>query len=137
MEGRMLFINQELSLPIDEISWRFSGSGGPGGQHANTANTRVEAVFSIEDSPTLSDLQRQLLVSRYGSVLRIVVSDERSQTRNRNLALERLAERVRVGLLVPKRRTPTKPTRGSIERRLTVKRNIAQKKQRRSLPEDD
>ena len=137
MDERAISVTSNLSIPVDEISWRFSGSGGPGGQHANTANTRVEAIFSIEDSPSLSDEDRERLVERYGAVLRIVVSDERSQLRNRELAIERLCERLREGLARPKRRTRTRPTRASVERRLEEKRNVGRKKQERSIrPED-
>lgn len=137
VDTRMITITPRLTISTDEIAWRFSGSGGPGGQHANTANTRVEAIFSIDDSPSLSDEDRERLRRRYGSILRIVVSDERSQLRNREIAIERLGERLREGLARSKRRTPTKPTRGSVERRLEEKKNTARKKQERSRREDD
>lgn len=137
MDSRKIAITPKLTISTDEISWRFSGSGGPGGQHANTANTRVEAIFSIDDSPSLDDEDRERLRRRYGAILRIVVSDERSQLRNRELAIERLCERLQEGLKRPRRRTPTKPTRGSVERRLEGKKNLARKKQERSHREDD
>lgn len=136
MTARMMVINDTLEIPYDEVAWRFSGSGGPGGQHANTANTRVEAIFSIVDSPSLSEAQREVLVSRIGSVLRIVVSSQRSQLRNREIAIERLSERLQRALMTPKRRTATKPTRGAVERRLEEKRNVSRKKQERSRPLD-
>lgn len=125
-----------VSIPEDEIEWRFSGAGGPGGQHANTANTRVEAVFSIEGSTSLPEPVRARLLERLGPSIRVVASDERSQLRNRELALERLGERLRRALEPRKRRVGTRPTRASVERRLEQKRRVAGKKRERAAPDD-
>ena len=100
----------------------FSGSGGPGGQHANTSNTKVMLIWNVEESEVLTDYQRQRLVSELGPVVRIVATDERSQTRNRDITLERLRERVRAALAVRTHRHPTTPTRSSVDRRLAAKR---------------
>ena len=126
-----------LHVPEDELEWRFSASSGPGGQHANTSNTRVELVWDIAASAAPSAAQRALLLERIGPVLRVVVSDERSQGRNRALALSRLREQVAAALYVPPPRRPTRPTRGSQERRLDAKRRQSERKRdRRGGPED-
>src|SRR5919199_1612677 len=104
-----LRVTRTCQIPLDEIEWRFSGSGGPGGQHANTANTRVEARFDVAASPSLGPRQRARLLERLGPVVRAVASDERSQARNRDLALERLAARLAEGLRVETPRVPTRP----------------------------
>jgi ribosome-associated protein len=132
---RVLRVSRSLVIPLDEFEWRFSGSGGPGGQHANTSNTRVECIFSIESSPSLGPRQREKLLNRFGPVLRVVASDERSQLRNRDLALARMRDRLGAALLEERRRISTKPTRASKERRLQTKRvRSATKQQRRSDP---
>ena len=133
---RVLIINRSLSIPLEELDWRFSGSGGPGGQHANTANTRVECMFSIAESPSLSTWQRERLSDTFGPVLRIVVADERSQYRNRELALQRLRVRLATALTERRHRVSTKPTRSSKERRLRDKKARATTKQLRR-PADD
>src|SRR5438093_10175655 len=89
-----LRVTRSLSVPADELEWRFSGPGGPGGQHANTSNTRVEVRFDVEASPSLTPSQRARLLDRFGPVVRVVASDTRSQARNRELALSRLRERL-------------------------------------------
>ena len=99
-----LIVTRRLTIPAGELRWRFSGSGGPGGQHANTSNTKVMLTWNLETSGALTDLQRVRLASELGPVIRIVVVDERSQTRNRDLALERLRDRVRGALAVHARR---------------------------------
>ncbi len=137
MTNSPLIINQNLEIPYEEISWRFSGSGGPGGQHANTANTRVEAIFSIRESPSLDDVQRAKLEHRFGPTLRVVVSRERSQLRNREIALDLLASRLRDALIVRRPRRATRPTLGSVERRLEEKKSIARKKQDRSRVDEE
>jgi ribosome-associated protein len=125
-------------IPLDEFEWRFSGSGGPGGQHANTSNTRVECVFAIASSPSLGPRQREKLLARFGPVLRVVAADERSQLRNRDLALDRMRDRLAGALLEERRRVSTKPTRASKERRLQTKRvRSATKQQRRGALADD
>ena len=111
-----------MSIPLDEIELRVSRSSGPGGQHANTAETRVEAVFDVEASATLTDAQKRRVLERAGPVIRAVAQDERSQLRNRELAIERLAERLRGALFVRRRRVPTRPSEASRERRLEDKR---------------
>ena len=120
--GEELRVTRSLSIPLSELEWKFSGAGGPGGQHANTANTRVEVRFAVDRSPSLSAQQRARLLDRIGPLARVVVSDERSQARNRQLALDRLGARLAEALQVRRHRRPTAPTRGSRERRLTAKR---------------
>ncbi len=123
-------------VPADELDWRFSGSGGPGGQHANTANTRVELRFDIVASTRLGPRQRERLLERLGPVVRVVASDERSQLRNREIALRRLEERIADALHVERTRRPTRPTKASTERRLEGKRLRAVRKRERRPPDD-
>jgi len=124
---------RQLVIPPGELEWRFSASGGPGGQHANTANTRVELIFDIARSGVLGPRQRARLLDKLGVALRIVVTDERSQARNRQLALERLAERLDEALRVERPRRPTLPSQASRERRLRAKQlRSARKVERRS-----
>jgi ribosome-associated protein len=133
-----LEVTPALTIPETELVWRFTGSGGPGGQHANTANTRVELVFDVAGSPTLADHQRARLLERLGPAVRVVASDERSQYRNRSLARARLAARLRAGLAVAPVRRPTRPGKGAVERRLAAKRRQSdRKRQRRARPPDD
>ena len=137
-EDRFLVVSPSLRIPLDELEWRFTGSGGPGGQHANTSNTRVELVWDVAASSAPAARQRALLLDRVGPTVRVVASDERSQTRNRNLALERLRARLLTAMKVDPPRRPTRPTRGSQERRLQAKRLHAdRKRQRRSGPDTD
>jgi len=133
--GRPLRVGRSV-VPSEELEWRFSGSGGPGGQHANTANTRVELRFDIARSAHLGPRQRARLLERLGPVVRVVVSDERSQLRNRDLALRRLEERLADALRVERVRRPTAPTRGSTERRLHAKRARSERKRDRRPPDD-
>lgn len=114
---------------------RFSRSSGPGGQHAQTSDTRVEAVFDVEASTALTDIQKRRVLAKAGPVLRAVAQDERSQWRNRELALERLAEALREALLVQRRRRPTKPTRAAVEKRLEAKRRRSATKRLRRPPD--
>lgn len=130
-------INDRLVLPDAELVWRFGPSGGPGGQHANTANTRAELVFEIAASEVLTEVQRQRLTERYGPRIRVACDDHRSQLRNREVAAARLVERVRDGLKVQAKRRPTKPSRGSKERRLRAKKARSDTKARRRRPTDD
>ncbi len=124
-------------IPLDEIQFRASRSSGPGGQHANVTASRIEAVFDVEASKALSDEQRALLRSKLGDRVTAVAQDARSQARNRELALERLREKIAAGLRRPKPRRPTKPSRAARERRLQQKRQRSQRKaQRRPPPED-
>jgi ribosome-associated protein len=124
-------VTRSISIPIDEIDVRVSRSGGPGGQHANTSETRVEVVFDVEASETLTEAQKRRVVDRLGPVVRAVAKDERSQTRNRDLAFERLAERLAEALRVERRRIATRPTVASRERRLADKRRRANVKRGR------
>ena len=131
-----LIVTAGLRIPMDELAWRFSGSGGPGGQHANTANTRVELVWDVAASSAPGPRQRALLLDRLGPTVRVVVAAERSQARNRELALERLQAKVAAALRVQAARRPTRPTRASKERRLDEKRRHAtRKRERRAGPE--
>lgn len=133
----MLRVNRSLQIPLDELEWRFSASGGPGGQHANRSNTRAEVRFDIAESPSLGPRQRARLLERFGPVVRVVVDAERSQLRNRAVAQERLAQRLADALRVDTPRRATKPTAGSQERRLAEKRRRAEQKRRRQRPLDD
>lgn len=129
-------IRGSLSLPLSEITLRTSRSSGPGGQHANVTASRVEAVFDVRASAALSAAQRERLLASIGPRVVAVAQDARSQARNRELALERLAQRIAGALTVPRSRTATKPTTGSRERRLAAKRRNAElKRQRRTPPE--
>jgi ribosome-associated protein len=137
-EGReRLRVSGSLSIPLAELSWRFSRSGGPGGQHANTADTRVEVRFDVAGSPSLGPRQRARLLERLGPEVRVVASDERSQARNRDLALTRLAARLAGALRVTAPRRPTRPTKASVERRLEDKRRRAGRKAGRRPPDPD
>jgi ribosome-associated protein len=133
-EPGRLRVSSSLSIPLAELSWRFSRSGGPGGQHANTSDTRAEVRFDIAGSPSLGPRQRARLLERLGEEVRVVASDERSQARNRDLALHRLAERLADGLRVATPRRATKPTRASVHRRLEAKRRQANRKADRRRP---
>ena len=124
----VLQVTRRLAIPVEELRWRFSRSGGPGGQHANTADTRVEVRFDVDGSPSLDEAQRARLVARLGPEVRVVASDRRSQARNRELALERLAGRLAEALAVETPRRATRPTRASVHRRLESKRRRAQRK---------
>jgi ribosome-associated protein len=135
MEGE-LRVNDEVTIPGDEIELRASRSSGPGGQHANVTASRIEAIFDVEASEALSDAQRELLLRRLGDRVTAVAQDARSQARNRELALERLRERLAEGLKRPKPRRPTRPSRAARERRLEGKRRTSQRKQSRRRPDD-
>ena len=115
---------------------RFSRSSGPGGQHANTAETRVEAILDIDASSALTNAQKRRVVAKAGPILRAVAQDERSQLRNRELAVERLVERLRDALKVERRRVATKPTKASRERRLESKKRRSKTKKLRRPPHD-
>jgi ribosome-associated protein len=131
-----IHVNSRLAIPLEEVELRYSRSSGPGGQHAQKTETRVEAVFDVTDSETLSKAQKARLAERVGPVVRAVAQDERSQSRNRELALQRLAEAIRVGLRVPRRRRPTKPTAAARERRLEAKKRRGTTKELRRPPRD-
>ena len=122
-------------LPLSELELRYSRSSGPGGQHAQKSETRVEALFDVERSSALTAAQKRRVVARAGPVLRAVAQDERSQTRNRALAVERIVEQLRRALRVERRRVPTAPSAAARERRLDAKRRRAERKRLRKPPD--
>lgn len=132
-----LRVSSTLVIPLAELTWRFSRSGGPGGQHANTSDTRVEVRFDVAGSPSLGPRQRARLRERLGDELWVAASDERSQARNRDLALRRLADRLAQELRVDPPRRATKPTKASVNRRLQDKRRRATRKADRRRPPTD
>jgi ribosome-associated protein len=129
-----LRIDERLSIPLAEIELRTSRSSGPGGQHANVTASRVEAVFDVAGSRALDDQQRARLLQRAGPTLTAVAQDARGQSRNRELALQRLARKIAAGLAVPRRRRPTRPTKASRRRRLEQKRQTGERKRNRRRP---
>jgi ribosome-associated protein len=129
-----LRVNRTLRIPSDELEWRFTPSGGPGGQHANRSNTRVELRFDLEASPSLGPRQRARLIEKLGPVARVSVDAERSQLRNRAIAQERLADKLRAALHIDKPRHPTRPTAAAKRRRMDAKRRLGEKKQQRRRP---
>jgi ribosome-associated protein len=131
-----LRVNASLAIPLAEIELRASRSSGPGGQHANVTASRVEASFDVAASRVLSASQRERLQARAGARVTAVAQDARSQARNRQLALERLQERLAAALRTPRPRKPTAPTKASRERRLQDKRRASARKRERQPPED-
>jgi ribosome-associated protein len=129
-----LRITERLTIPLAEIVLRTSRSSGPGGQHANVTASRVEASFDVLASRALSESQRARTLARAGERIVAVAQDERSQTRNRELALRRLADRLARALVVPRKRRPTRPTAASRERRLQAKRRATDRKRGRRPP---
>ena len=129
-------VTPRLAIPLEEVQLRYSRSSGPGGQHAQKTETRVEAVFDAVASETLTDAQKRRLTARMGPVVRAVAQDERSRWRNRELALERLAEAIRAGIRVERKRRPTKPTAAAKKRRLETKRRRSEVKRLRKPPAD-
>ncbi len=132
-----LQVNARCVIPAHEIAWRFTPSGGPGGQHANRSSTRAEATFNIAASSALTDDQRAKMVKAFGEEIRVVVDDHRSQLRNRELAAERLAARLATALVVAPKRKATRPSRGAKRRRLESKRHRSQTKANRRRPSRD
>lgn len=132
-----LRVNRNVRIARSEIQVRFSASGGPGGQHANKAATRVELTFDVDNSTSLRSGQKARLIERLGPLVRVVVDDERSQLRNRAIAEERLAARLASALHVDPPRRPTKPTKGSKRRRLDAKRRRSDIKSSRRRPRHD
>jgi ribosome-associated protein len=135
-DERVLVVSRSCRIPLDELEWRFTGSGGPGGQHANTANTRVELRFDVAGSPSLGPRQRTRLIEKLGPTVRVVASNERSQSRNRALALERLRDRLADALHIEAPRHKTRPTRAAKQRRLDEKRHRSDIKRARQSPKD-
>ena len=136
-DGRSIRVTRSVSLPLSEIEIRVSRSSGPGGQHAQKSSTRVEAVLDIEASGSLTDAQKQRVLGKAGPVLRAVAQDERSQLRNRDLATERLVEKLRAALAVPRRRVPTTPGAAAREKRLEEKRRRSRTKRLRRPPGEE
>ena len=132
-----LIITPTVRIPRREIETSFGPSGGPGGQHANRSHTRVEVRVDLTSSAAFSPEQRRRVVRKLGAEARIVADDERSQTRNRALAEERLAARIRDALRVEPTRRPTKPTRGSQRRRVEAKQRRGELKRQRRRPRSD
>jgi ribosome-associated protein len=120
-----------VRVPLSELTWRFSASGGPGGQHVNTSNTRTEVRFDASASPSLPDWARERIVERLGPVVAVAASDERSQARNRSLALDRLTARLARALEVDPPRKRTRPTVASQRRRVEAKRRRGRRKSER------
>jgi ribosome-associated protein len=134
MDGESIRVTRSVSIPLSEIELRFSRSSGPGGQHAQKSETRVEALFDVEASAALTAQQKKRVAGKAGTVLRAIAQDERSQARNRELAVERVADQLREALKVKRRRVPTKPSARSRERRLETKRKRAEVKRLRRPP---
>jgi ribosome-associated protein len=125
-----------VSIPLEEVVIRASRSSGPGGQHANVTASRIEASFDVNASESLSEEQKRRIVARTGPVVRAVSQETRSQARNRDIALERLEERLRTALAVRRPRRATKPSKGAVERRLQAKRRQSDRKRDRRRPDD-
>jgi ribosome-associated protein len=130
-------VAEGTEIPLEEIEFQASRSSGPGGQHANVTASRIEAVFDVDASEALSERQRSQLKRKLGDRVTAVAQDARSQARNRELALERLREKIEAGLRRPKPRRPTKPSKAAKERRLEQKRRQSQRKAQRQRPADD
>ncbi|MEX0674483.1 MAG: alternative ribosome rescue aminoacyl-tRNA hydrolase ArfB [Gaiellaceae bacterium] len=137
MDGESIRVSRSVRVPLSEIELRTSRSSGPGGQHAQKTETRVEAVFDVEASSALTATQKRRVVAKAGPVLRAVAQDERSQARNRELAVERLTEALREALRVPRPRRPTQPSAEARERRLREKKRRADVKRLRRDPSDE
>jgi ribosome-associated protein len=137
VDAGLLRVSRSCAIALDELEWRFTGSGGPGGQHANTSNTRVEVRFDIVASRSLGPRQRARLQERFGTTVRAVASERRSQHQNRELALERLRTRIADALHVDRPRVATRPTRASKERRVDRKRAHGERKRTRQRPSSD
>jgi ribosome-associated protein len=137
MDRESIRVTRSVVIPRSEIELRFSRSSGPGGQHAQRSETRVEAIFDVEASQSLSETQKRRVTRKAGPVLRAIAQDERSQWRNRELAVERVVEALREALRVERPRRPTKPTRASQQRRVDEKKRRGQTKRLRRPPGDE
>ncbi len=131
MDSESIRVTRSVTLPLREIELRTSRSSGPGGQHAQKTETRVEAVFEVGASEGLTETQKRRVLGKAGPLLRAVAQDERSQLRNKELALERLVEQLRAALYVERKRVPTKPSAAAREKRLEAKRRRAETKRLR------
>jgi ribosome-associated protein len=136
MESDAIRVTRSVTIPRTEIELRFSRSSGPGGQHAQKSDTRVEARFDVLASSALTDAQKRRVVARAGPVLRAIAQDERSQWRNRELAVERLVESLREALRVERRRVATKPSAQARKHRLEDKRRRSETKRLRRPPHE-
>ena len=134
VEGESIRVTRSVAIPRSEIELRFSRSSGPGGQHAQKSETRVEATFDVEASQALTDVQKRRVIAKSGAVLRAVAQDERSQWRNRELAVERVVEQLRAALRVERKRVATKPSAAARQRRLEAKKRRAETKRLRRPP---
>ena len=132
-----LRVTRTCRIPLSEVELRVSRSGGPGGQHANTSDTRVEAVFRVDESGALGPRQRDRLLERVGAVVTAVAADTRSQSRNRTLALERLRSKLAEGLHVTPARRPTRPSASATAERVEQKRRRSEVKRTRRPPDPD
>jgi len=132
-----LQLGRGVEIPQSEVELRTSRSSGPGGQHANVTASRVEAVFDVAKSRSLTEQQKQRVTARLGPVVRATAQDTRSQTRNRKLALQRLRARLAAALVVQRPRRPTKPTAAARRKRLDAKRRHGERKQARRRPEGE
>jgi ribosome-associated protein len=137
MDRESIRVTRSVVIPRSEIELRFSRSSGPGGQHAQRSETRVEALFDVEASQSLSETQKRRVVRKAGPVLRAIAQDERSQWRNREFAVERVVEALREALRVERPRRPTKPTQASQRRRVEGKKRRGQTKRLRRPPGDE
>ena len=136
MDGESIRVTRSVSISPNDIQLRFSRSSGPGGQHAQRNETRVEALFDVEASDALTPAQKARVIRKAGPVLRAVAQDERSQWRNRELATERLVDALRAALRVERRRVATRPSAQARERRLADKRRRAERKRLRRPPDE-
>jgi ribosome-associated protein len=130
-------LGRGVKLPLSHVTLRTSRSSGPGGQHANVTASRVEAIFDVEASSALTAEQKRRVIARYGRRVRAVAQDARSQSRNRELALERLQSRLSAALKTPRPRVASRPTQASVRRRLEHKRRQAERKRARRPPQPD
>lgn len=135
--GERIPITRSVSLPLREIAFRFSRSSGPGGQHAQRTETRVEALLDVAASSALTDRQKARVIAKAGPVIRAFAQDERSQWRNRELAVERLCDALRDALAVKRTRRPTRPSKRAVEQRLEGKRRQSERKRRRRRPDSE
>ncbi len=130
-------VTRSVILPLSEIELRVSRSSGPGGQHANTSETRVEAVFDVEASDALTEAQKRRVIGRAGPILRAIAQDERSQLRNRELAIDRLVARLAEALRVQRHRVPTRPSRAAKKQRLDAKKRRGATKRLRRVDDGE
>jgi ribosome-associated protein len=135
MAGESIRVTRSVVLPISDVEFRTSRSSGPGGQHAQKTESRVEAVLDVERARALTDVQKRRVVARSGPVLRAIAQDERSQSRNKELATERLVRQLREALKVPRKRQPTKPSKAAVERQRDAKKRRSQTKRLRRAPD--